>query len=203
MDTVAAAFARGAERAAAAGFDLLELSFAQGYLLASFLSPLANNRSDDWGGSIENRMRFPLMVFDAVRDVWPADRPLAVALSVTDWVPYGLSLEDSVTVARTLVVRGCDAIEVMAGQATADAVSVYDPTALIQLSDRVRNEAQVATLATGGIRLADDVNNLVASGRADLCFIDPPSVNAHLRPVRCSERPPAATQMEVAEVAHA
>jgi anthraniloyl-CoA monooxygenase len=206
MDAVAAAFARGAERAAAAGFDLLELSFAQGYLLASFLSPLANDRSDEWGGSLDNRMRFPLAVFDAVRDVWPDDRPLAVALSVTDWVPYGLNVDDSVTLARALVARGCDAIEVLAGQTTADAVSVYDPAELIQLSDRIRNEAQVATLASAGIRLADDVNTLVASGRADLCFIDPPSVNAHLRPIRCIERPspePSAAPLAVAEAAHA
>ena len=207
MEAVAGAFAAAAERAAGAGFDLLELCFAQGYLLASFVSPLSNHRTDQWGGSIENRMRFPLAVFEAVREVWPADKPLAVALSVTDWVPGGSTVEDAVALARALVTRGCDAVEVLAGQATADAVAVYDPAALIQLSDRVRNEALVATMVSGGVRLADDVNTIVASGRADVCFIDPPGINAHLREIRPLERrgepasPPSV--VAIAEVAHA
>lgn len=126
-------------------------------------------------------MRFPLVVFDAVGAVWPPDKPLAVT-------------------------RGGDAVEVLAGQPTAGARAVYDPTALIQLGDRIRNEALVATLAAGRIRLAADVNNVVASGRADLCCIDPPTVNTRLQPIRSVERrrEPSATMptRPIAEVLH-
>jgi anthraniloyl-CoA monooxygenase len=206
MDRIVAAFVGSAERAAAAGFDVLELCFAHGYLLASFISPLSNRRTDEWGGSVENRLRFPLAVFEAVRQVWPAEKPMVVALSATDWIPDGSTVDEAVGLARALVCRGCDAVEVLAGQTTADALSVYDPGMLIQLSDRIRNEALVATLVTGCVRLADDVNSVVASGRADLCFIDPPEVNAHLRPVHSPEHrvaPAPARAAGVAEAAHA
>lgn len=202
MNAVTAAFVRAAERAAAADFDLLELGFAQGYLLAGFLSPLANRRGDEWGGDAERRMRFPLALFAAVRDVWPADKPLAVALSATDWVKEGTTVDDAVAFARALVARGCDAIEVLAGQTSGDAVAVYEPSALIQLSDRIRNEALVPTIASGGFRFADDVNNIVAAGRADLCFVDPPGINPRLRPLYAPERAGSApTSLPVPTVA--
>ncbi len=206
MDAVTAAFVDGAKRAAAAGFDLLELCFAHGYLLASFLSPLSNRRADAWGGPSENRTRFPLAVFDAVRAVWPADRPVAVALSATDWVQGGWAVDDAVALARTLAQRGCDAIEVLAGQASADAAANYDPVALLRLSDRIRNEARVPTVTAAGIRFADDANNVVASGRADLCFIDPLDLNIHLRRLHAAapacDAAAEAAAPPFAEVAH-
>ena len=129
-----------------------------------------------------------------------------MALSATDWVPGGSTVDDAVVFARALVARGCDAIEVLAGQTTADAVAIYDAVALIRLSDRIRNEVPVPTLSAAGVRFADDVNNIVASGRADLCFIDPLSVNVHLRPIRAAESPlelsTDASVLPIAEAAH-
>src|SRR5262249_38657876 len=120
LEAVSAAFAQAARWAAAAGFDVVQLHMGHGYLLAGFLSPLTNRRADEYGGALENRLRFPLAVFDAVRAVWPEERPLAVALSATDWAKGGFDVPDAVIVARTLREHGCDLITVLAGQTVPD-----------------------------------------------------------------------------------
>ncbi|MFD8814667.1 bifunctional salicylyl-CoA 5-hydroxylase/oxidoreductase, partial [Streptomyces sp. NPDC059627] len=120
MDAVVADFAAAARRAAAAGFDLLEVHAAHGYLLSSFLSPLANHRTDEYGGDLANRLRFPLEVFDAVRAAFPADRPLTVRISATDWVPDGNTEHDAVEIARAFVAHGAAAVDVSSGQVTKD-----------------------------------------------------------------------------------
>jgi anthraniloyl-CoA monooxygenase len=173
MDAVCAAFVQAARWAADAAFDLLHLHMAHGYLLASFLSPLTNRRADEYGGSLENRLRFPLAVFDAVRAVWPEERPLAVALTATDWVKGGFDVADAVIVARTLKEHGCDLITVLAGQTVPDAEPRYDFEALAGYSDIIRNEAGIATLATPYMTTSGPANTLLAGGRADLCLMQP------------------------------
>jgi len=177
MEKVRDDFVRATHMARDANFDMLQLHFAQGYLLASFLSPLTNVRSDTYGGVLENRLRFPLEVFDAVRAVWPEDKPISVALSVTDWVTGGFEVHDAIAVARMLKAHGCDLITVLAGQTTLEARPVYDPGFLIPLSDRVRNEALIATMTGGYLTIADEINSTIAAGRADLCLMDPPHLN--------------------------
>ncbi|MCZ6491797.1 MAG: FAD-dependent monooxygenase [Acidobacteria bacterium] len=167
-------FIQAAEMADQAGFDMIQLHFAHGYLLASFLSPLTNQRSDGYGGSLDNRMRFPLEVFDAVRAVWPETKPIAVAISATDWSKGGTELQDAVVIARMLQARGCDLVTVLAGQTTIQAEPAYGPCFLTRFSDRVRNEARIATMVAGHITTADQINTILAAGRADLCIIDPP-----------------------------
>jgi len=171
MDSVRERFVRSARMAALAGFDLLELSFAQGYLLASFLSPLSNRRTDEYGGSRENRLRFPSEVLDSVRAVWPEERPLAVSLSVTDWARGGLDVDDGVGVAKRMKEGGCDLIQVQAGQTTMWASPAYGRMFLAAYSDRVRNEVGVPTLVGGNITTRDEINTLLAAGRADLCVL--------------------------------
>jgi anthraniloyl-CoA monooxygenase len=181
MERIREAFEDGAKRGSAAGFDMLFLHFAHGYLFGSFLSPLANRRSDAYGGPLANRMRFPLEVFDAVREVWPHDRPLAVALSVTDWQRGGVGLDEGVQIARAFRDHGCDLIAILAGQTTPSARPHYDAHHLALLSDRVRNEASVPTLATGYMTASGEIDNLLAAGRADLCILgrdDPQSERA-------------------------
>ncbi len=160
-------------RALAAGFDMVELNLAFGYLLASFLSPLTNRREDPYGGSWDNRARFPLLVFDTVREAWPRPLPAAVALSATDWARGGLRLADAVALAVALRDRGCDLIRVVAGQTVAASAPRYDPYFLTHYADRIRNEAGVATIATGDISSLDRVNTIVAAGQADLCLLRP------------------------------
>jgi anthraniloyl-CoA monooxygenase len=172
MDQVRDEFVRAARTAEEAGFDLLHLHFAHGYLLASFLSPLANLRDDEYGGNLEQRMRFPLEVFDAVRTAWPQDKPVSVALSVTDCVRGGFSIEDAVTIARVLKVHGCDMLEVLAGQTTIDGEPTYGRGFLTALSDRLRNEASVPTLVGGYLTTSDEINTILAAGRADLCIME-------------------------------
>jgi anthraniloyl-CoA monooxygenase len=175
MDRVRDDFVRAARLAVEAGFDMLELHMAHGYLLSSFISPLTNVRSDSYGGSLENRMRFPLEVFDAVRAAWPAERPISVRVSATDWVEgRGLSAADSVGVARLLKAHGCDIIDVSAGQTTAEAKPVYGRMFQTPFSDQIRQEAGIATIAVGAITSADQVNTIVAAGRADLCALARP-----------------------------
>ncbi len=173
MDRVRDDFARAARAADEAGFDLLHLSFAQGYLLASFLSPLSNQREDDYGGPLENRLRFPLEVFDAVRAAWPQKKPLSVALSVSDCVKVGFEVEDAVTVASILKARGCDMIEALAGQTIPDAEPTYGHGFLTRLSDQVRNEAGILTMVGGYLTTTNEVNTIIAAGRADLCIMEP------------------------------
>ncbi|HEX6540453.1 MAG TPA: FAD-dependent monooxygenase [Ktedonobacterales bacterium] len=167
-------FVQATRMAAEAGFDLLQLHAAHGYLLASFLSPLTNLRNDVYGGSLANRMRFPLEVVDAVRAAWPEDRPLAVALGVTDGAPGGLVVDVGVAVARALKEHGCDLINVMAGQTTPAALAPFRRGFLTPLADRVRNEAGVITLVGGYLVTSNEANTLLAAGRADLCMLEYP-----------------------------
>jgi anthraniloyl-CoA monooxygenase len=173
MDRVRDAFRSAAARAAGAGFDLVAVDMARGYLLGSFLSPLSNRRDDDYGGGLERRLRFPLEVLDAVRDAWPADRPVAVTLQATDWTARGLGLDDAVAVARALGDHGCDLIEVAAGWTVPWHRPEYGRLYLVPASDRVRNEAGVPTIAAGNLTTADEANTVLAAGRADLCLLDP------------------------------
>jgi anthraniloyl-CoA monooxygenase len=173
MERVARAYRAAATRAVAAGFDLLVLDMARGYLLASFLSPLSNRRTDAFGGPLEHRLRFPLEVFDAVRAAWPADRPVAVRLQASDWAPAGLEVDDAVVVAAALRERGCALVEVAAGWTVPSDRPDYRPLYLVPASDRVRNEAGMPTIATGNLTTADEVNTILAAGRADLCLLDP------------------------------
>lgn len=172
MDQVRDDFVRAAEMAYEAGFDMLQLHFAHGYLLASFISPLTNQRSDDYGGTLENQMRFPLEIFDAVRAVWPEEKPISVAITAIDWVKGGVDLDDAVVVARLLKEHGCDMIQVLAGQTQINARPTYDPGFLIPYSDWVRNEAELPTLAGGYLDTTDQINTAVAAGRADLCIME-------------------------------
>jgi anthraniloyl-CoA monooxygenase len=176
METVTAEFVRAAELAVEAGFDMLEIHCAHGYLLAGFISPLTNERDDEYGGTLENRMRFPLEVFDAVRAVWPAERPMSVRVSATDWYPEGIEPADTVEVARLFQAHGCDVIDVSAGQTVPDQRPVYGRLFQAPFADRVRHEAGIATMAVGNISSWADVNTILAAGRADLCLL----ARAHL-----------------------
>lgn len=173
MDHVRERFVRSTRMAAEARFDLLVLNIAHGYLLGSYISPLSNRRTDQYGGSLENRMRFPLEILDAVRTQWPEDRPLAVSLSVTDWARGGLDVDDGVAVARRLRDLGCDLIHVQAGQNSLRSSPHYGRMFLAPYSDRVRNEAGIPTLAGGNVTTRDEVNTILAAGRADLVVLDP------------------------------
>jgi anthraniloyl-CoA monooxygenase len=173
MERVAGQFAAAAGRAAAAGVPVLLLDLAHGHLLGGFLSPLANRRTDGFGGPLEGRLRFPLRVVDAVRAAWPADRPLWAALTVTDWAPGGLEPEEAVAAARALADHGCDLLQVTAGQTTAAARPDYGRFHLVGWSDLVRNEAGVPTMVGGNLTTADEVDTVLAAGRADLCLLDP------------------------------
>ena len=171
LETVKNDFVEAAERGARAGFDLLELHCAHGYLLSSFLSPLTNQRSDGYGGSLENRLRFPLEVFDAVRAVWPQDRPMTVRVSATDWVPGGVDGAESVAIAKAFAAHGADAIDVSTGQVTPAEKPEYGRSYQTPYADRIRHEAGIATIAVGAISSYDDVNSILLAGRADLCAL--------------------------------
>ena len=174
MDAVIADFAAATTRAADAGFDLLEIHAGHGYLLSSFLTPVMNRRTDDYGGSVENRLRFPLEVLDAVRAVWPTDRPISVRISATDWVGDGLTIDDAVVIARTMVDHGADIIDVSAGETSIHARPAYGRSFQTPFSDRIRNRAGVPTIAVGAISSWDDVNTNIAAGRSDLCALGRP-----------------------------
>jgi anthraniloyl-CoA monooxygenase len=174
MDEVIADFVSATRRAERAGFDMVELHAAHGYLLASFISPLTNKRSDEYGGSLENRARFPLEVFRAMRAVWPQDKPMSVRISATDWAEGGLTGEDSVELARLFAAAGCDLIDVSTGQTVADAEPVYGRMFQTPFSDQIRNEAGLATMCVGAITTTDQVNTIVAAGRADLVALARP-----------------------------
>ncbi|MFF8092854.1 bifunctional salicylyl-CoA 5-hydroxylase/oxidoreductase [Streptomyces sp. NPDC016675] len=167
-------FAAAAARAARAGFDLLELHCAHGYLLSGFLSPLTNHRTDAYGGSPEKRLRFPLEVFDAVRGVWPQERPMTVRISATDWAEGGIGGEEAVAIARAFAAHGADALDVSTGQVVADERPEYGRSYQTPYADRVRNEAGVPVIAVGAISSWDDVNSLILAGRADLCALARP-----------------------------
>ncbi|MFI0166306.1 bifunctional salicylyl-CoA 5-hydroxylase/oxidoreductase [Streptomyces sp. NPDC017095] len=167
-------FAAAAWRAARAGFDLLELHCAHGYLLSGFLSPLTNLRTDSYGGSPERRLRFPLEVFDAVRAVWPAEWPMTVRISATDWAAGGTSAEDAVGIARAFAAHGADAIDVSTGQVVAGERPEFGRSYQTPFADRIRHEAGVPVIAVGAISSWDDVNSLILAGRADLCALARP-----------------------------
>jgi len=174
MDRVIADFVQAVKRADRAGFDMVELHAAHGYLLASFISPLTNRRTDEYGGSLENRMRFPLEVFRAMRAAWPDDKPMSVRISATDWVDGGLTGDDAVEVARLFHEAGCDLIDVSTGQTTADAQPVFGRMFQTPFSEQIRNEAGLATMCVGAITTADQVNTIIAAGRADLVALARP-----------------------------
>jgi anthraniloyl-CoA monooxygenase len=177
MDRVRDDFAAATRRAARAGFDLLEVHMAHGYLLSSFLTPVSNQRTDEYGGPMERRMRFPLEVFDAMRDAWPSDRPIAVRISASDWVERGgITEEDVLLLARALAEHGADVLDVSSGQTTPEGKPPYGRAWMTHLSDMVRNVARVPTMTVGGITSADDVNTVLAAGRADLVVL----ARAHL-----------------------
>ena len=171
MDAVRDQFVESTRMAERAGFDLLELHCAHGYLLASFISPLTNRRSDEYGGSLANRLRFPLEVFDAVRLEWPAAKPMTVRLSATDWYEGGLSPEESVLVARAFADHGVDAIDVSTGQTVSEEQPTFGRSYQTPFSDRIRNRTGVKTIAVGAISSYDDVNTIILAGRADMCAL--------------------------------
>ncbi len=174
MDRVKAEFVVAAERGMRAGFDMLELHCAHGYLLASFLSPLTNKRTDAYGGSVENRLRYPLEVFRALREAWPREKPMSVRISATDWAEGGLSAADSVAIAEAFAAEGCDLVDVSTGQTARESRPMYGRMFQTPFSDRIRNEAEVATMCVGNITTADQVNTIVAAGRADLVALGRP-----------------------------
>jgi len=176
MEQVAADFVRATSLSDAAGFDLLELHLAHGYLLASFISPLTNRRTDEYGGPLEHRMRFPLEIVRRVRATWPKEKPLSVRISAVDWAPGGMEAADAVEVARMVVAAGADIVDVSAGQTVPEAKPVYGRQFQTPFSDRIRHEARVPTMTVGNISSAADVNTILAAGRADLVVL----ARAHL-----------------------
>lgn len=165
-----------AKRAERAGFDHLEMHYAHGYLMATFLSPLTNRRTDEYGGSLENRLRFPLEVFDAVRRAWPARKPMSVRISAVDWAPGGNESQDAVDIARAFKAHGVDIMDVSAGQTVHDAKPIYGRQFQTPFAERVRVEVDMPTMTVGNISSYTDVNTILAAGRADLCVL----ARAHL-----------------------
>jgi anthraniloyl-CoA monooxygenase len=174
MDEVRDNFVAAARRVGQAGFDWLELHCAHGYLLSSFISPLTNHRTDEYGGSLENRLRFPLEVFRAVRAVWPENKPMSVRISASDWVEGGITADDAVEIARHFKAAGADMIDCSSGQVSKEEKPVYGRMFQTPFADRVRNEAGIPTIAVGAIFEADHANGIIASGRADLCALARP-----------------------------
>ena len=174
MDAVRDAFVTAARHGARAGFDMLELHAAHGYLLSSFISPLTNQRCDGYCGSLDNRLRFPLEVFAAMRAAWPADRPMSVRISATDWVEGGITGDDAVAIARSFKAAGVDLMDVSAGQTSLRAQPIYGRMFQTPFADRIRNEVGIATMAVGNITEPDHLNAIIAAGRADLCALARP-----------------------------
>jgi anthraniloyl-CoA monooxygenase len=175
MDLVRDQFVAAAAMADRAGFDMIELHAAHGYLLSSFISPMSNRRDDEYGGSLENRLRYPLEVFAAMRAVWPASKPMSVRISANDWVgDEGVTPQEAVDIARAFADAGADLIDVSAGQTSANARPVYGRMFQTPFSDRIRNEAGLATMAVGNIYEADHANSILMAGRADLVAVGRP-----------------------------
>ncbi|MDA9479962.1 salicylyl-CoA 5-hydroxylase [Bradyrhizobium sp. CCBAU 65884] len=174
MNAVRDAFVASAERGERCGFDMLELHCAHGYLLASFISPLTNTRTDEYGGSLDNRLRFPREIFEALRAVWPSHKPMSVRISATDWADGGITGDDAVAVARAFAEAGVDLVDVSTGQTVRDAQPIYGRMFQTPFSDQVRNEARVATMCVGNITTADQANTILAAGRADLVALGRP-----------------------------
>ncbi|MBB4361406.1 anthraniloyl-CoA monooxygenase [Bradyrhizobium sp. CIR18] len=174
MNAVRDSFVAAAERGERCGFDMLELHCAHGYLLASFISPLTNTRTDEYGGSLDNRLRFPREIFEALRAVWPSHKPMSVRISATDWADGGITGDDAVAVARAFAEAGVDLVDVSTGQTVRDAQPIYGRMFQTPFSDQVRNEARVATMCVGNITTADQANTILAAGRADLVALGRP-----------------------------
>jgi anthraniloyl-CoA monooxygenase len=174
MDRVREEFVAAAKRGIACGFDLLELHCAHGYLLASFLSPLTNLRTDEYGGAIENRLRYPLEVFQALRAVWPAEKPMSVRISATDWKEGGITDADTLAIARAFAAHGCDLVDVSTGQTVHDAEPTYGRMFQLPWADMLRNEAGIAVMCVGSITTPDQINTIIAAGRADLVALGRP-----------------------------
>ncbi len=174
MDRVKADFVRATVMGEEARFDMIELHCGHGYLLSSFLTPISNQRTDEYGGSVENRLRFPLEVFEAMRAAWPKHKPMSVRISATDWHDDGLTAEDSIAIAQAFANAGADLIDVSAGQTTPDARPVYGRMFQTPFCDMIRNEGRVRTMAVGNIFEPDHVNSILAAGRADLCALARP-----------------------------
>ena len=168
MAVILEQFVACARRAEVAGFDLLELHCAHGYLLSSFLSPLTNHRTDEYGGPLENRLRYPLEVFDALRAIWPSGKPMSVRISATDWYPGGNEADDAVEIARSFAEHGADAIDVSTGQVVMEERPAYGRSYQTPYADRIANHVDIAVIAVGAISSAEDVNALILAGRADL-----------------------------------
>jgi anthraniloyl-CoA monooxygenase len=175
MDAVVAQFVASTEMVARAGFDMIELHAAHGYLISSFISPISNHRTDEFGGDLANRMRFPLEVLSAMRAVWPDDKPMSVRISAHDWVgDGGVTPDDAVEIALMFAGAGADIIDVSAGQTSVDSQPVYGRMFQTPFSDRIRNEAGIATMAVGNIYEPDHVNSILMAGRADLVCLARP-----------------------------
>ncbi|MEG0676485.1 MAG: FAD-dependent monooxygenase, partial [Comamonas sp.] len=174
MDEVKAQFVQAARMAAEIGVDWLELHCAHGYLLSGFISPLTNQRSDEYGGSLQNRLRYPLEVFAAMRAVWPEDKPMSVRISATDWVAGGTTADDAVEIAKAFKAAGADLIDVSSGQVSKREKPTFGRMFQTPFADRVRQEAGIATIAVGAISEADHANSIIAAGRADLCAVARP-----------------------------
>ncbi len=174
MTAVTAQFVRATQWAADAGVDWIELHCAHGYLLSSFISPLTNERTDEYGGTLQNRLRYPREVFAAIRAVWPAHLPMSVRISAHDWVPGGVTPDDAVEIARAFKSAGADMIDCSSGQVSKAEKPVYGRMYQTPFADRIRNEAGIATIAVGAISEADHVNSIIAAGRADLCAVARP-----------------------------
>jgi anthraniloyl-CoA monooxygenase len=171
MHAIRDEFVAAARRGAEAGFDLLELHCAHGYLLSGFLSPLTNRRTDSYGGTVETRLRYPLEVFHAMREVWPADRPMTVRISATDWAEGGQTLEDTLAIAQAFADAGVAAIDVSTGQVTSAERPAFGRSYQTPFADAIRNRVDVPTIAVGVISSYDDVNSILLAGRADLCAL--------------------------------
>ena len=177
MDVIKSQFVRAVELGDKAGFDMIELHCAHGYLLSSFLTPVSNRRTDEYGGSVENRLRYPLEIFSEMRASWPETKPMSVRVSATDWVEDGLTTDESVQIGKAFVAAGADVIHVSTGQTVSDAKPVFGRLWQTPYSDRIRNEGRVPTIAVGNITEADQVNSIIAAGRADLVAIGRPHLS--------------------------
>jgi len=171
MDCLIADYVAAANRAQEAGFDMLELHCAHGYLLNTFLSPKTNHREDAYGGCIENRMRFPLEVYLALRSAWPDEKPISVRISANDWIEGGFVPEDAVEVAKAFKAVGCDIMDVSSGQVVAEEEPIYGRLFQLPFSEKVRLEAKIPTMTVGNIQSYADANSIIAGGRADICVI--------------------------------
>ncbi len=171
IEKVRGDFARAAEWSVEAGFDMIELHFAHGYLLSSFISPLSNQRTDEYGGSLENRMRLPLEIFHIVRDILPDEKPMSARISATDWLDGGITGDDAVEIGKLLKAAGLDIIDVSTGNVISGARPKPEGLFQTPYSDRVRNEAGIPTMTVGNIRGTDDINEILTKGWADLCVL--------------------------------